>query len=171
MGGGEALVTIGKIGRPHGIRGEVRGIPLIDWPGDLSKFRSFYIEGEDGTGQWLKLERIRSHGDKYIIKFTDLNDRNHAEIIKGQLIKVDESNCPQLPGDSYYASDLIGLKVLSTDGKILGVLTDVLKMPAHDIYVVDVEGRESLVPAVEEFIKSVDLNKRQIIVEPIEGLF
>ena len=170
MGGVEFLISIGKIVRPHGIRGEVKVSPLTDWLEIFQTFRSMYLESEGDHGEWIKVEKTRIHGNRVVVKLSGIDDRNRAESICGFVLKVHEKDCPPLPEGYFRIDKLIGLKVSTMEGEDVGIISDVLRMPAQDVYVVDANGREILIPAVKDFIKHVDIEKKIMLIEPIEGL-
>lgn len=170
MSGVETLIAVGRIVRPHGICGEVKVASLSDWPELFEQYRSLYIEKEGGEGKWIGVERGRTRGNQIILKLSGINNRNGAESLRGALLKVGRDDCLPIPEDTYYVFDIVGLSVRTTQGEIIGSVVDVLKMPAQDLYVVDNGEKEVLIPAVKAFIKKVDIQEGQIVIEPIEGL-
>ena len=169
MGGVGSLISIGKIGRPHGIRGEVKVVPLTDWPERFQQLRSVYLEAEGEDSVLLEIERAQVRGNRVILKLAGIEERGQAEQIRGHIIKVNEEDLP-LPEGYFHIFQLIGMDVRSSAGETIGAIVDVLRMPSHDIYVVDSNGREVMIPAVEKFVKRVDIENNVMIVEPIEGL-
>jgi 16S rRNA processing protein RimM len=161
---------VGKIIRPHGVRGEVNIYPLTDWPEKFVNLNSFYLESREGKGKWVDVDNLRLRENRIIAKFSGIDDRNAAEVIRGFLLKIRKEECHPLPKDTYYIFDLIGLLVKTDKGEELGKITDVIRMPAQDVYIVDVGGRETMIPAVKEYIKKVDIAAGEIIVKIIDGL-
>jgi len=168
--GADNLISVGRIARPHGIRGEVKVTPLTDWPEKYEEFRSVYLELEDKNGEWVDIEKARIQGSRVILKLSGIDDRTHAETIRGYNLKVREETCSALPDGSYRISHLIGLGVNTTSGEQLGTIVDVMRMPSQDVYIIDAGGKEILIPAVKKFIKQVDVQNKVMIIEPIEGL-
>jgi len=169
LGGVGSFISIGKIGRPHGIRGEVKVIPLTDWPERFQQVQSVYLEPEGEVGVWVEIERAEVGGNRIILKLAGIEDRDQAERIRGRIIKVYEEELP-LPEGYFHVFRLIGMDVRSSAGETMGTIVDVLRMPAHDIYVVDLNGREVMIPAVKRYVKRVDIENNVMIVEAIEGL-
>jgi len=169
LGGVGSLVSIGKIGRPHGIRGEVKVIPLTDWPERFQQVQSVYLEPEGEAGVWVEIERAQVRGDRIILKFAGIEERDQAERIRGRIIQVCEESLP-LPEGYFHVFRLIGMDVKSSAGEKIGPIVDVLRMPSHDIYVVDSNGREIMIPAVKKYVKRVDIENNVMIVEAIEGI-
>ena len=170
MGGVEPLISVGRIVRPHGIRGEVKVAPLTEWPERFQEFRSIYVEPEGENGEWMEIERARVQGRRIILKLSGIDDRDRADSIRGFILKVDKETCPPLPEGQYYISDLIGMRVVTMAGEEIGLLVDVLNMPSQDVYVVEADGREILIPGVKAFIKRVDVENKMMIIETIPGL-
>jgi 16S rRNA processing protein RimM len=170
MCGVESLISVGRIIRPHGIRGEIKITPLTDRPERFKEFQSLYIEGEKGDGKWVEVERGRIQGKYVILKLAGINDRNAADSLRSQLLKIDRSDCLPLPKDTYYIFDLIGLEVKTTKGDKVGSLIEVLHLSMQDVYIIDTGDREILIPAVKRFIKKVNIKDGVVLVEPIEGL-
>lgn len=170
MGGVETLISVGKIVRPHGIRGDVKVVSLIELPERFEEFHSLYVEIGDGKGEWVQVEMEKGCGREIILKLAGIDDRDRAESLRGAFLKVRKAECLPLPEAVYYISELIGLKVRTKEGEEIGLIVDVLHTPAHDVYVVDKGGRENLIPAVKNFIKQVDVSKGFIIIDSIEGL-
>ena len=169
MGGVGSLIAIGKIGRPHGIRGEVKVVPLTDWPERFQYLRSVYLEAEGEEGVWVEVERAQVRGNRIILKLAGIEERDQAEQVRGRVLKVYEEELP-LPEGYFHVFRLIGMDVRSSAGETMGTIVDVLRMPSHDIYVIDSNGREIMIPAVKKFVKRVDIENNVMIVEPIEGL-
>jgi len=116
------------------------------------------------------LESYRWHKDNVLLTLTGITNRNQAESLKGQLVQVPIEEAMPLPDGVYYHYQLVGLEVVTTTGERLGILSEVLETGANDVYVVDNDGQELLLPATAEVVRSIDLEKTQMVVEVIEGL-
>jgi len=170
VSGDDSLITIGVIGRPQGIKGEVRITSQTDWPDRFLELSNVFLDPPNGDGYQVEVKKARFQGKQIILKLAGIEDRNSAESLRGSHLKVTEESCSELPDGFYHIHDLIGMAIKTTSGTTLGFLTDVLKMPAHDVYVVDCNGKEVMIPAVKEFVKKINLSGREMIIEPIEGL-
>jgi 16S rRNA processing protein RimM len=104
------------------------------------------------------------------MKFAGIDDRTAAEQLVGSFLYVKETERARLPKGRYYTHDIVGLAVIDEQGVDHGTVRDVLKMPAHDVYVVGGKGNEILLPAVKEFILKIDLRTRTMKVRLIEGM-
>lgn len=163
-------VVVGRIGRPHGIRGEVTVEPRTDEPDE--RFAPGSALEVDGPIKHLFVERIHWHSGRLLVVFQGVVDRNGAEALRGLLLHVDrdEDDTPDDP-DEFYDSTLLGCAVELADGTPVGVVTDVLHLPSQDMLVVSApDEREVLVPFISEFVPTVDVAARRIVIEPPDGL-
>lgn len=168
MGGeyGERIL-IGQIVRPHGIRGEVKIVSKMTWPDGFEIRGTLFLACRD---QNYSIAGGRWYDDYAILRLSGVSDRDEAEALRGCEVLVNKDQMPELPEEHYYETELIGLKVRTVSGKPVGTLKEVLHMPAQDVYEISTPSGSVLIPAVESFIKKIDLDNREMIVEPIEGL-
>jgi len=163
-------VVVGRVGRPHGIRGEVTVEPRTDEPDE--RFAPGSVLEVDAPAKQLLVERIHWHSGRLLITFQGVEDRNAAEALRGLLLHVerDEAETPDDP-DEFYDSTLIGCSVELADGTTLGDVTDVLHLPSQDMLVISgPDEREVLVPFISAFVPTVDIAARLIVIEPPDGL-
>lgn len=158
------LVAIGRIVRPQGLRGEVRVQPLTDHPGRFLGLEACYRVNQEGKGVLCRIEEAREHGRMVVLRLEGCGAIDQAEVLVGQLLAVPEAECPPLPADHYYAWQLEGLQVVTEEGRTLGRLTEILRGPAHDIYVVREDGREILIPAVKAVVTKIAPEEGRIVV-------
>ena len=169
------LVTVGRIVKAHGIRGEVKVVPETDDPERFLDFESVFIGTEPGKARAYTLKGIRfqpsSKGITVLASFDEVKTRNDADALVKSRLYVSEGAL-QLEDDEYFLHDLIGCaSSRCTDEEHIGVIKDVLEMPAHFIYLVDRNGKpDVMIPAVDAFIEEVDLEARRITITSIEGL-
>lgn len=157
-----SLITIGKIVAPHGVRGDVRVIPLTDFPERFTGLKKVLLE----DGKALTVEESRPNKQQYLLKFSGFNDRNAVEALRGKLLKVTREDLVALPAGHYYVFDIIGLDVFDEDGVFLGVVKDILATGANDVYIAEKEGGQPiLIPAVKDVVKAIDLPGKRIIVK------
>ena len=163
-------VVVGRIGRPHGIKGEVTVEPRTDEPDE--RFAPGAVLLLDSPARELVVERMHWHSGRLLIAFRGVADRTAAEGLRGLLLHVERAD-DELPDDpdEFYDSSLEGCTVVLTDGSLVGVVAEVVHLPAQDLLAVRREGRsEVLVPFVEQIVPSVDLAARQIVIDPPGGL-
>lgn len=171
MGYGEkGLIAIGEIARAHGIRGDVKVISYSSQPERFQSLRSLHISNQAHPGVWKKILKCRAGAKQTILHLEGLNTRDDAEQCCGSILSILRSDLPDLPDGSYYIEDIIGFDVSTSEKGRIGLLKDVLSFPAQDVYVVETEKGEILIPGVEKFIKAIDPAKREIRIKPIDGL-
>lgn len=158
-------VVIGKISAPHGVRGEVRIVPLTDFPERFENLKTVFLEDDSK----MELESVKFSNKFIIAKFKNINSRNDIEIFNGKLLMLNRSDIPSLPEGEYYNFDIIGLEVIDDKGSKLGKITEVLKTGSNDVYVV--EGKKQiLVPALKKVVKEISLADGFMKVELLEEL-
>lgn len=167
---------LGQVVNAVGLKGEVKVYPYTDYKERFEELEWVYMED-----QKVYIEKVRYQGRTAIIKFRQVEGREDAEGCKGKTLYIDRQNARKLPENTYFIADLIGLEVVDQTGKRLGRVVDVIQHSAQDLYEIEKEptGGEAgsktkkqetfLVPAVEEFIKSVDLQQKKITVDLIDG--
>jgi 16S rRNA processing protein RimM len=163
----ERPVEVGRIVRPHGIRGEVIVRRYGETPGVLEQGSSLQV-GPSGTT--LRVRAARPHQQFWIVSFEGVTDRTTAETLAGAALKVEADRLPPLPEDAYYNFQLIGMRVRTVGGEDLGILEEIVETGAQDVYVVRGKGREILLPALREVIRTVDVAAGAMTVEPLPGL-
>jgi 16S rRNA processing protein RimM len=169
-GSGDAddRVLVGIVGAPHGLRGEVAVRPYTD---DVDARFAAGTVLLTGTGR-LTVTHAHPHGGRLLVRFAGVDDRGAAEALRGVELLISAASRPVLPDpDDYYDSDLIGLRASTVGGAALGPVRDVVHAAGGDYLVVDVAGRERLVPFVAAVVPVVDLAAGVVIVDAPEGLF
>ena len=163
-------VVVGRIGRPHGIRGEVTVESRTDEPDE--RFAPGAVLSVDGPVHELTVERTHWHSGRLLITFDGVNDRNAAEALRGLLLHVDrdENDVPEDP-DEFYDSSLVGCEVTLTDGAAVGVVSEVVHLPAQDLLAIRTpDERDVLVPFVGAIVTDVDPAAHRIVIDPPPGL-
>ncbi len=161
-------VVVGRLGRPHGIRGEVTVEIRTDEPElRFAPGSSVFLS----SGKSAAIENIRWHQNLLLVKFAGIKDRNDSETLRGQLVEVevDDLDLPE-DEDEFYDRQLVGLRVLENEAQV-GLIEDVLHLPGHDLLSIRLkDGREMLLPFVEEFVPEIDLESSTIHITPPQGL-
>ena len=153
-------IVIGKAGAPHGVHGELRIIPLTDFPERFQALKEVYVGSE-----LMEVEDCWYHKQFVILKLRQCPDREAAAELTGRLLYVDKADAMPLAEGEYYTFDIIGLEVFDMEGSSLGHVTEVLKTGSNDVYAIKLlDGKELLIPAIESFVKQIDMNARKMIV-------
>ena len=167
-----ADVLIGRVSSAHGLQGEINVVPLTDFPERFQGMDSISLYREGRLLRVLKVLGVRHNGRGSLTLRTDLKDRDEAEGCVGAEIRIDPDERVALPPDSFWVDDLIGLSVEDDRGRPLGRVTDFLSGGANELYEVrDPEGRLHYIPAVDEFVRDIDIGKGLLRVSLIEGLW
>ncbi len=162
------FVLVGKLRKPHGIRGEVRMSVLTDFPELISSGKMVYV-GE--RHQSYTVSAIRWHGGDLLVSFKELPDRTAVEIFRNVMVYMKSEDMPELPEGEFYTHELIGLEVVTDQGTKLGKLKEVLITGANDVYLVESpEQKDLLLPAIDEVILDIDHDKGVIQVHILPGL-
>lgn len=163
-------VVVGRIGRPHGIRGEVTVETRTDEPDE--RFAPGAVLSVDGPVGELVVERTHWHSGRLLVTFRGSHDRNDAEALRGLLLHVerDPDETPDDP-EEYYDSSLEGCEVTLADGTVVGTVAEVVHLPAQDLLSVrTADERDVLVPFVSAIVPAVDVTARRIVIDPPPGL-
>jgi 16S rRNA processing protein RimM len=177
---GTTDVVVGRIGKAHGIRGEVSVELRTDEPD--RRFTDGAVLATEAPGgslpsgadrpATLTVRATRWHQSRLLVTFAEVTDRTQAEAVRGLLLlsTVDEHEAPEDP-EEFYDHQLVGLQVVTTDGRVVGELAEVLHGSAQDLLSVRAEdGREVLVPFVSELVPTVDVPAGRIVVADRPGL-
>jgi len=169
----ERWFNVGKIVNTQGIKGEVRVISSTDFPEERYKKGNvlylFLPEQEEPIT--LTVKNHRTHKNFDLLLFEGYEDINEVEKFRGGILKVPESQLGELEEGAYYFHQIIGCLVFTKYGKEVGTVTDILTPGANDVWVVKAEnGKEFLIPYIDDVVKKVDLKENVILIDPIEGL-
>jgi len=162
-------VAVGRIGRAHGIRGDVFVEPWTDAPHE--RFTpGTTLTGEGSSGNFT-VAAARDHSGKLVVHFEGVEDRNAAGAIRGTILTMAASARPEIDDpDEFYDTDLVGLVARTVGGEHIGTVTDVLHSPGGSVLAIDAAGREVLVPFRKELVPTVDLDGGVVEIDPPEGL-
>ena len=159
-----------KIVSTHGVRGEMKALPLCDGAAFLAKFKRLFTSA-DGAGE-TRVLGVRAKGNVILLRLDGVTDMDAARAQVGRTYYLAKADA-KLPRGRYFIDDLLGCDVVDADtDRVYGQLTNVDRPAAQDIYTVtDGAGEEHMLPAVPEFVKKIDIDARKIFVTPIEGMF
>jgi len=161
-----AFLVLGKLRRPHGVKGEIP-LEIYFRMLDLLAPGCQVLIGEDH--QSLTIEATRWKNDLLLLKFEEFSDRTEVSALTNSLVYINTEQLPSRTDGEFYLHELIGLNVFEQEGRYLGVLREIIKTGANDVYVVlNDAGEETLVPATEHTILEVDLDQEKMIVTRME---
>jgi len=166
----EEFIIIGKIVSTQGNKGEVKVIPLTDSIDRFSKLTDVFIR-KGNNKKLLKINNLKIKKDTVILKLEDIENIEKAEIIVGSFLEVKRINAVKLPKDTYFVFDIIGLEVYANENELLGKVDNIISTGSNDVYVVKNKNKqEILIPAIREVIKNIDLEKKRITINMVDGL-
>ncbi len=160
-------LVVGKIVAPWGLRGEVKVAIETDFPERFKRLKRVYL-GEKATS--FVLEGSRLHQGHALLKLGGCDDRNAVEKLRGHLVQIPIEEAMPLDEDEYYVYQIVGMDVWTAEGEHLGRVSEVLFTGANDVYVVQGDQGEILIPAVEDVVLGVDLAGGRLTVELVERL-
>ena len=165
----DKLVKIGKIAKPHGVRGTLKVLPLTDDKTRYNKLKKIYIQTRHGIKEFDILA-VR-YKDKFVLlDLVGIETMTEAEGYIGNYIAIEKKDRMPLDENTYYIEDLIGLNVYEEE-TYLGKLTDVMQPGSNDVYIITLEdGKELLLPAIKSAILEVDIDLGLMKVNVPEGL-
>lgn len=163
------FLETGRITGTHGIRGEMRLQPWSDSPQFVTNLKRLYLD--DKGDAYIDVAHARVHGNMVILKASEVNTIEEAEKMRGKIVYASRSDIT-LDDGKYFVSELIGCEVSDADsGEVYGKLTDVSVTGANDVWHINRDGREVLIPAIPDVVVSVDVSDEKITIRPIAGLF
>ena len=162
---------VGKIVNTHGIRGEVRVVPITDFMDDrFQNGKQLFIEKNHDYIP-VTVEKARPHKGMELVKFEGLYNINDVQTFRDCYLSVTEEQQSDLEDGEYYYHQIIGLDVVTNDGRELGKIKEIMSPGANDVWVVERSGKQDLLlPVIKDVIKDVDLDKHLVTVELMEGL-
>lgn len=157
---------IGRVVGAFGVRGEMKVQSFSAFPDRFKNLKEVYV-----GDQYRRHEVIGSRFHKYeLLRLSGIDTPEQVNALRGSDLWIPRSEAMALPEGEYYADDIIGLTVETTQGQVIGQVTDLLETPANDVYVVRGQHGEVLVPAIRDVVRELDVVGGRIIVDPIEGL-
>lgn len=166
------LLAVGRIGRPHGVRGAVTIEVLTDDP-DARFVTGARFTTEPPERGPIVIESVGRSGVITTLRLAGIDDRDAAETLRGTVLLVDTDELPPLDDDDdFYDHELIGLAAVDTQGVSLGEVTAILHAPAAPVLTVTrPDGTAELVPFVSAIVPTVDRAGRRIVIDPPDGMF
>ena len=155
-------IIIGKIVAPHGVRGDIRIMPLTEKPDLFLELDYLLLEG----GKKLTVKNARFHKRMVLVTTKEVTTMNDPELLRDKHIYIKAEDLPALEEDEFYVADLVGIPVYDLEGKQIGTFKDSLSTGSNDVYVIAVPGaKDILVPALKEYFKEINLAEKRIVVQ------
>ncbi|CAN5834542.1 ribosome maturation factor RimM [soil metagenome] len=166
------FLLVGRVVKPHGLRGEVLIRVLSDNPSRFAAGAELLWGADRDSAEPVTVVLSRAHKGALLVFFEGIHRLEDAEPLRDRLLFVDASEVDDLEDeDAFWEHEVVGLEVLRTDGRVLGRVAEVFSRPAQDLWSVDTGSGEVLFPAAKELVVSVDLDAGKVVIDPPEGLF
>ncbi len=164
------FLEVGQIVGTHGVRGEMRVNPWADGPEFLKQFKNFYYD-DKGTKS-VKAVSARPHGNVVILKLEGVDSVEAASAMRNRVLFIKRADA-KIPEGSYFISELIGCEVYDFENPecCYGVLSDVSETGANDVWHIEKDGREYLLPAIPDVVISVAVAANRVEIKPLRGIF
>lgn len=155
-------IVIGKIVAPHGVRGDIRIMPLTDRPEQFLNLSYLLLE----DGRQLTVKAARFHKRMVLVSTKEITTMNDAELLRDKKILIRAEDLPPLEEGRFYVADLIGLPVFDEEGTQLGTFKDSITTGSNDVYIVAVPGsKDLLIPALKIYVREINLQEKRIVVK------
>lgn len=161
----EGYTALGRVIRAHGLRGELRVQAFSPGAPNLQQGRRVFVAGEE-----YRVAQARPERADWLIQLRGLGNRTAAEKLHGLLVEAADAEVARDDSESYFIHELIGLRVVTADGRDLGTVSEVLQTGANDVYVATGPRGEVLIPAIGEVVDAIDLDTRTITITPLAGM-
>ncbi|MEV0280635.1 ribosome maturation factor RimM [Streptomyces sp. NPDC050610] len=164
-------LVVGRIGRAHGIKGEVTVEVRTDEP-ELRLGPGAVLATDPAATGPLTIETGRVHSGRLLLRFAGVTDRTGAEALRNTLLiaEVDPEEVPEDP-EEYYDHQLMDLDVVTVDGAEIGRITEISHLPSQDLFIVErPDGSEVMIPFVAEIVPEIDLEAQRAVIDPPPGL-
>jgi 16S rRNA processing protein RimM len=175
--GPDSFLTVARVVRAHGTRGELACEIVTEFPQRFRRTRTLYLGSEDEAGpppRPYPVERAclarRGRGEQLILKLGGVDARETAEALRGVAVKVPEEEAWKLPPGRFYWHQIVGLRAVTTDGRELGRVKEILETGANDVYVVATAGGELLLPAIKDVVIEIAPERGEMVVELLPGM-
>lgn len=164
------FLEVGQIVGTHGIHGEMRLNPWADSPEFLKQFKTLYYD-KNGEKS-VKVIAARPHGNVVILKLDGVETVEAASAMRNRVLYIRRADA-KLADGSYFIEELIGCKVIDADDESIcyGTLTDVSETGANDVWYIEKDGKEYLIPAIPDVVINADVANNTVVIRPLKGIF
>ena len=166
----DEFITIGKVVSTQGNKGEVKILSLTDSTDRFKNLTTVFLRNNNSRTT-LNIEKIRIKEDTVILKLKDIDNIEEAKMIVGSFLEVERKNAVKLPKGTYFIFEIIGLEVYTENNIFLGKVENVISTGSNDVYIVKNKNKEELfIPAIREVVKNINLEKKRITINMVDGL-
>ncbi len=164
------MIAVGRITRSVGLKGELNIASLTDAPDRFGNLRTVWVGKDEEHAVKHPVDGVRGTKSAVVLKLGGIDDRTAADKRRGEFIFVAENDTVRPKRGSYFIHEIVGMKVVTEEAEAVGIVQEVMQLPANDVWVVRNGDREYLIPAIKEVIRKVDGKNKLIVIHPLEGL-
>ena len=164
------LILLGHVIRPQGLAGLLRIVSYAQSTETFLRAGSVFLSIDKKEFIKEKVVSVKPHGSTCILRLSHINSIDQAERYKGAEILIRKESLSKKEGDEFFWYELIGLDVYLLSGQYLGVLKKIFPTGGNDVYVVEGQGKEFLIPAIHQVVKEINIGDKKMIISPIKGL-
>ena len=164
------LILIGHVIRPHGIAGLLKIVSYAQSKETFFQAGSVFIDRDQNRFEEMKVVDIKPHGSSYLLRVSDVNSIEQAKFFRGAKIYIRKDSLIKNDENEFFYYELLGINVYLISGQYLGVIKEIFPTGSNDVYVVEGQEKEFLIPAIHEVIKEINISKKRMVISPIKGL-
>ena len=164
------LILIGHVIRPHGLTGLLRIVSYAQSSETFLQAGSLFVDRGNNEFEERRVIDIKPHGSFFLLRLSDLNSVEQAEIFRKAGIYIKRDFVGEKEKDEFFYYELLGLDVYLITGQYLGVIKEIFPTGSNDVYVVEGEEKEFLIPAIHQVVKEINIAKKRMIISPLKGL-
>jgi 16S rRNA processing protein RimM len=180
----DSYLIVARVLRAHGVNGELSCEIITEFPERFQKTKRVFLSPPVNPGSMeplagtapqpmaVKQARLAPHRGQaeVILHLADVSDRDAAEKLRGWLVQVPEREAWKLPRGRFYWHQILGLRVVTSEGETIGTVAEIIETGANDVYVVKGDGRERLIPAVKQFVQEIAPERGEMVVSLLPGM-
>lgn len=165
------MYKVGAIINTHGVRGETKVKRTSDFAERFAVDSELFYENKSGIVKTLTVQSSRMQGEIHLLKFTGFDSMDDVIPLKGTTLYIKDAQLTELRENEYYYHEIIGCRVQTNEGDEIGIIESILSPGANDVWVVKAkDGKEHLIPYIEDVVKKVDVETKQVYITLMEGL-
>lgn len=164
------MIAVGRITRSIGLKGELNVSLLTDTSQRFEKLKTVWVGIDETLAVKHTVTAVRMTPSAAVLKLKGVDSRTVGDSLRSQLVFVAEKDVVIPKKGSYFIHDIVGMSVETESGEPVGTVREVMQFPANDVWVVAEGEKEFLIPAIKDVIRSVDVQRRKVVIRPLEGL-
>ncbi|HUT72971.1 MAG TPA: ribosome maturation factor RimM [Desulfatiglandales bacterium] len=164
------LIVIGHVIRPHGVTGLLRIVSYAQSRETFLEAGSVFLKTDKNELYEKEVDSIQPHRSFFFLRLSGLDSVEQAEAFRGAEILIPKDSLKKADEDEFFWHELFGMEVYLTTGEYLGVVREIFPTGSNDVYVVEHEGKEFLIPAIHQVVREIDVSERRMSVSPMKGL-